>query len=155
MRIRKATKADIPQILRLLVQVNLIHHNGRPDIFKGPATKFDEAQLCALLKDETRPVFVCAENDEVLGYAFCELRTTPDGPMLVGQTTLFVNDLCVDETARGRGVGRALMHHVAELARKTGCRSVTLNVWACNEGARRFYEALGMQERLRVMELPL
>ncbi len=60
MIIRKAVRADIPQILRLLVQVNMIHHNGRPDIFKGPATKFDEAQPSALLQDETKPVFVCA-----------------------------------------------------------------------------------------------
>lgn len=153
MTIRKAEKKDIPQILQLLVQVNMIHHNGRPDIFKGPATKFNEQQLCDLLEDETRPVFVCAEADRVLGYAFCELRKTPDGPMLVGQSTLFVHDLCVDESVRGKGVGRALMEYVAALAKESGCRSVTLNVWACNEGARRFYEALGMRERLRVMEL--
>ena len=155
MIIRKAVRADIPQILRLLVQVNMIHHNGRPDIFKGPATKFDEAQLCALLQDETKPVFVCAEEESVLGYVFCDLRVTPDGPMLVGQSTLFVNDLCVDEAARGRGVGKALMEHVKQVASEAGCRSITLNVWACNEGARRFYEAIGMQERLRVMELTL
>ncbi len=155
MIIRKAVRADIPQILRLLVQVNMIHHNGRPDIFKGPATKYDEAQLCALLADETKPVFVCVEKDTVLGYAFCVLHETPDGPMLVGRKTLYVDDLCVDETARGQGVGRALMEYVTAFARTAGCRSVTLNVWACNEKARRFYESFGMHEQRRTMELQL
>lgn len=152
---RKATRDDIPQILRLLVQVNMVHHRGRPDLFKGPATKYDEAQLCELLEDGTRPVFVCTQEDRVLGYVFCALRETPDSPLLHGHTTLFVDDLCVDETARGQGVGRTLMEHVTALAKERGCHSVTLNVWACNEGARRFYETLGMHEQRRTMELLL
>ena len=155
MTIRKATEADIPQILRLLVQVNMVHHIGRPDIFKGPITKYDEAQLCALLNDETRPVFVCADGDRVLGYVFCALHETAESPMLHGFTTLYVDDLCVDEAARGQGVGRALMEHATDVAKQAGCQSVTLNVWACNEGARQFYEALGMHEQRRVMELLL
>ena len=155
MNLRKATRDDIPQILRLLVQVNMVHHLGRPDLFKGPATKYDEAQLCELLEDGSRPVFVCTEDAVVRGYVFCALRETPDSPLLHGPTTLYVDDLCVDETARGQGVGRALMEHVAALAKERGCHSVTLNVWACNEGARRFYETLGMHEQRRTMELLL
>ena len=155
MNIRKATRDDIPQILRLLVQVNMVHHLGRPDLFKGPATKYDEAQLCGLLADETRPVFVCVNEDRVFGYVFCALRETPESPLLHGCTTLYVDDLCVDETARGKGVGRALMEYVTALAKERGCHSVTLNVWACNEGARRFYETLGMREQRRTMELLL
>ena len=155
MNIRKATQADIPQILRLLVQVNLVHHNGRPDIFKGPVTKYDEQQLRSLLTDERRPVYVCVEGARVLGYVFCILRETPDSPMMVETRTLYVDDLCVDEDARGKGVGKALMEDVTKLAKTLGCRSVTLNVWACNEGARRFYEAIGMKEQRRTMELLL
>ena len=152
MTIRKAAAADIPQILRLLVQVNMVHHNGRPDIFKGPVTKYDEAQLDALLQDVSRPVFVCADGNTVLGYVFCVLHETADGPMLCGHKTLYVDDLCVEESARGKGIGRALMEHAAALAKERGCHSVTLNVWACNEGARRFYESLGMHEQRRTME---
>ena len=152
MTIRKAVRADIPQILRLLVQVNMVHHIGRPDLFKGPTTKYDEAQLGNMLEDETRPVFVCAEEETVCGYVFCALHKTEDSPLLHGHTSLYVDDLCVDEAARGRGIGRALMAHVAAFAKAAGCYSVTLNVWACNEGARRFYESLGMHEQRRTME---
>ena len=54
MLIRKATSDEIPQILKLLVQVNMVHHNGRPDLFKGPATKYSENELKKLLRDERK-----------------------------------------------------------------------------------------------------
>ena len=39
-QVRHAETGDIPAILELLVQVDMVHHNGRPDLFKGPATKY-------------------------------------------------------------------------------------------------------------------
>ena len=44
-RVRRATEKDIPRILELLVQVNMVHHLGRPDLFNGPATKYTEEEL--------------------------------------------------------------------------------------------------------------
>ena len=35
-RVRRAQQDDIPMIMELLVQVDMVHHNGRPDLFKGP-----------------------------------------------------------------------------------------------------------------------
>ena len=43
--VRRATNEDITAILNLLVQVDMVHHNGRPDIFKGPTTKYNADQL--------------------------------------------------------------------------------------------------------------
>ncbi|MBQ9349256.1 MAG: N-acetyltransferase, partial [Oscillibacter sp.] len=57
--VRKAENRDIPNILRLLVQVDMVHHNGRPDLFKGPAVKYTEEQLRMILTDPDTPVFVC------------------------------------------------------------------------------------------------
>ena len=71
-RVRKAENKDIPRIMDLLIQVDMVHHTGRPDIFKGPATKYNEKQLEKIIKDDTTPVFVCVdENDRVIGHAFC------------------------------------------------------------------------------------
>lgn len=155
MEIRKATGAEIPQILKLLVQVNMVHHNGRPDLFKGPATKYSEKELKKLLQDETRPVFVCMDGDTLLGYAFCILKEVKDDRLLESCKTLYVDDLCVDETSRGNGVGKALMTHAVQYAKDCGCRNVTLNVWSFNEKAMRFYQSFGMHEQRRTMELLL
>ena len=155
MEIRKAAPAEIPQILKLLVQVNMVHHNGRPDLFKGPATKYSEKELKKLLQDETRPVFVCVDGDRLLGYAFCILKEVRDNQLLEDCKTLYVDDLCVDEKSRGNGVGRALMDHVVGYAKSLQCHNVTLNVWSFNEKAMRFYQSFGMQEQRRTMELML
>ena len=70
MSIRRAQTQDIPDILRLLVQVNMVHHKARPDLFKGPATKYSAAELEEILRDDEKPVFVYTEGDKFLGYIF-------------------------------------------------------------------------------------
>lgn len=143
--VRRAEARDIPAILDLLVQVNMVHHNGRPDLFKGPTTKYDEGELAAILSDDATPVFVCVDgSDAVLGHGFCVMQRS-GGRLLVEHDTLYIDDICVDERARGQRVGRAIYAHILEYARDKGCYNVTLNVWTCNPGAMAFYERLGLK----------
>ena len=153
--ITKATKTDIPDILRLLHQVLEVHHNGRPDIFKTGATKYTEGELEELLRDEKRPVLVAKSGIRMLGYAFCVIKVTENDNILEDMKTLYIDDLCVDECERGTGVGRALYERVKAYAKEIGCYNLTLNVWECNEGARRFYEAMGLIPRNTLMETVL
>ena len=154
-RVRRAEAKDIPAILQLLVQVDMVHHNGRPDLFRGPATKYSAAELAQILADEKTPVFVCTdEQDRVLGHGFCILQHS-GGELMVEHTTLYIDDICVDETARGQGVGRALFERIRDYARKQGAYNVTLNVWTCNPGAIAFYEKLGLVPYKTGMELIL
>ena len=143
-RVRLAEERDIPAILELLVQVDLVHHRGRPDLFKGPATKYSADELRGILANGETPVFVCTdEKDRVLGHGFCVLQHS-GGQLMVEHTTLYIDDICVDGNARGQGVGRALHEQILNYAREKGCYNVTLNVWSCNPGAMAFYEKLGM-----------
>ena len=75
--------------------------------------------------------------------------------ILTDVQTLYIDDLCVDEKARGQGVGRALYDFVRGFAKESGCYNLTLNVWACNENALRFYEACGLKPQKIGMEFPL
>ena len=63
MLVRHAEIKDIPGILELLVQVDMVHHKGRPDLFKGPATKYNAEELKQIIGCETSPVFVCIDDD--------------------------------------------------------------------------------------------
>ena len=155
-RVRKAENRDIPRIMDLLVQVDMVHHTGRPDIFKGPATKYNEKQLEMIIKDDTTPVFVCVdENDRVIGHAFCIYKQVIDDNVLTDIRTLYIDDICVDEENRGNHVGTALYEHVIDHARKEGFYNVTLNVWSCNPQALKFYEALGFVPQKIGMEIVL
>ena len=144
-QIRRAVEADMPGLLRLLVQVDMVHHNGRPDLFKGPATKYTEAELRGILADEKTPVFACVdEGGALLGYAFCVLKRYENDNIMTDIKTLYIDDLCVDEAVRGQGVGRALYEYAVDFARSAGCYNLTLNVWSCNPSALRFYEKCGL-----------
>ena len=153
--VRRAEVRDIPALMALLIQVNLVHHNGRPDLFKGPTTKYTEAELAAILADPATPVFVGVDDaGRVLGHGFCVLQHS-GGRLMEDHDTLYIDDICVDEAARGLGVGRTLYAHILAHARQKGCYNVTLNVWTCNPGAMQFYEKLGLKPYRVGMEMIL
>ena len=144
MLIRRATNNDIPKINDLLYQVLNVHHNGRPDIFKGNAKKYTDLELARIIADDNRPVFVADFDGEVSGYAFCVFQQHIDNNILTDIKTLYIDDLCVDETKRGLHLGKALYQHVLQFAKDSGCYNLTLNVWSCNQNAIRFYEKMGL-----------
>ena len=151
MEIRRAGERDLEGVEKLLDQVNLIHHNGRPDLFKA-ARKYDRKELLAIFAEDGKPVFAAVENGSVLGYAFCVLQEHKNEQMMADCKTLYIDDLCVDETRRGGHIGTELYRYVLEYARSIGCYNVTLNVWECNPDAHRFYEAMGMKVQKYGME---
>ena len=143
--IRRAQEKDIPAIMDLLSQVLMVHHNGRPDLFKPNATKYTVEELKEILQDDDRPIFGFPdENDRLVGYAFCVLEQHKDHNILTDIKTLYIDDSCVDERSRGMHVGKALYEYVKSYARSIGCYNVTLNVWSCNPTALKFYESLGL-----------
>lgn len=152
--IRKANENDIQRILDLLHQVNMVHYEIRPDLFKPNTTKYDAQSLQALLNDVNKPVFVFDEG-AVLGYAFCQVSEVKDDILLQDIKTLYIDDICVDEAARGKHVGKALFDYVREYASSIGCRNITLNVWEGNAPAYSFYKNMGMQVQKTTMEIIL
>lgn len=155
MEIRFAVPQDVPGILNLLKQVGGVHHAGRPDIFRAGAQKYSASQVLAMLEDTKRPIFVAVEEKKVLGYGFCIVKQTKEDPVLADGTTLYIDDLCVDEGCRGQKIGAAIYETILRYAKQRKCSSITLNVWAFNESAKKFYEKLGMTPQKIGMEYRL
>ena len=155
MTIRFACETDIPQMLDLLRQVELVHHGIRPDLFRDGGEKYDAEDLNRLLSDPTRPILAAVEEDTMVGYAFCILQETKNDPVLCDRKTLYIDDLCVDEAVRGGGVAQAIYQGVLDYARSIHCDAVTLNVWCGNDRAMRFYERCGLKPQKIGMELTL
>ena len=155
-RIRRAEEKDTDRVLDLLSQVLRVHHDGRPDIFKPDATKYSRKELAGMFKDDMNPVFVWAdEHDVTQGYCFCQTEQHVGHAVLTDIRTLYIDDLCVEETMRGQGIGRALYEYAVEYARENGYYNLTLRVWNLNESAMKFYKGLGLMTQNEHLELIL
>ena len=152
--IRNAEARDLPAVNNLLEQVLLVHHAGRPDLFNSSGKKYTDRELLGIFSDPATPVFVYEEGGQVAGYAFCAFQTSSGGS-LKKHKTLYIDDICVDASSRGRHIGKALFDHVRQFAAQQGCYNITLHVWQCNPGARAFYDAMGMQPQFTSMEIVL
>lgn len=157
--IRRAQPQDIPGLEDLLLQVLTVHHEGRPDLFRPNVRKYTREQLQEMLGDDARPIFVAVEPNapagSILGYAFCVHQQHVDDNILTDVRTLYIDDLCVDAAARGKHVGSRLYKHVLDYACEQQCYNVTLNVWALNENALKFYERMGLAPQKYGMEVIL
>ena len=153
MYVRRAEKKDIKGLLDLLVQVDMVHHIGRPDLFKGPATKYNAEELEKIIACDDTPVFICTdESGFVYGHAFCISKQVIGDSVLTDIKTLYIDDICVDENNRGKHIGTMLYEYVREYAKNGGFYNITLNVWSCNPGAVKFYESLGFVPQKYCME---
>lgn len=92
------------------------------------------------------------EKERVAGYAFCVIRKQPFSNNMVPFTSMFIDDLCVDQTQRGQKIGEQLFEYVKAEAKRLGCYEVTLNVWNGNDSAMRFHEKMGMRPKETQME---
>lgn len=156
MKIRQAKECDIPGISKLLMQVCLVHHEGRPDLFKYGERKYSEEELKELLSDSTRPIFVAVnEAGEVLAHAFCIYQQYINNNVLTDVKTLYIDDICVLESCRGQHIGQQMYHHVYNFAKEKGFYNITLNVWSLNKPAIKFYEACGLKPQKIGMEMIL
>ena len=153
MEIRRATEADISDVGRLLYQVHDVHAKGRPDLFIEGERKYTDAELSEIFADaEARPVFVAELEGHVVGYAFCVFEVIPPSHSRRSVKSLYIDDLCVDESYRNAHVGTALYDYTVAFARASGCDRITLNVWELNGNARRFYEKKGLVPLKTTME---
>lgn len=153
--IRRAINNDIDRLNDLLYQVQQLHADGRPDIFKSGAKKYTTEELSAIIADDDTPIFVYVEDEVLMGYAFCIYQVTQDSTQLHERKVLYIDDLCVDAQYRRRHIGEKLYHHVVQTAKDNGCDSVTLNVWSVNPSAEQFYRKMGMEPLKTYMETRL
>lgn len=151
--IRRAKVEDIPSINNLLTQVLHIHHIGRPDIFKGSGQKYTDKELEELIEKTEDPIFIYEDNNgNVLGHCFCQTIDREEKPNAYAYKTLYIDDLCIEESARGQHVGKALYDFTKNFAKENGYYNVTLHAWECNPKAVGFYKHLGMQIQQYTME---
>ena len=149
--IREACISDFNAISNLEKQVFHIHLNARPDMIK-PELPFNKDYFESSLNAENAKIFVYEENGAILGYCITKKWGYNNHHLFYDMTILDINDMCVDEKARGKNIGRQLFNRAKDYAKEIGAAKIELSVWNFNKNARQFYEHLGMTERISRME---
>ena len=99
------------------------------------------SELTAIVDADSTFLLVAREGDSVIGTLTLAVFRIPTG------VRAWIEDVVVDESARGRGIGEALTLRAVELARDAGARSVELTSRPTREAANRLYRRLGFEER--------
>lgn len=147
--IRESKEEDSLSVYNLLRIIADLHKNGRPDMFPDLVSKYTVDAVKERLSKSDNGVFVAEKEGSVVGYVFCDVIR--EGSV----NTLYIDDLCVDPSARKMGIARKLMDKTKEYAKEKNCAYLMLNVWEFNENAVRFYENYGFETRTRHMEIKL
>lgn len=141
MRIRPARAEDTPHVVRLMKQLEAFIHGQ-----VGPGV---EGRFKYILTLTNFNVCVAEEDGQVIGLITASLRPTLWHP---GPVAL-IDALIVDETARGRGVGKALIDTIVNWARKHGASEIEVSTEVDNEAAQAFYVRHGFRHESVLLEM--
>lgn len=144
MNIRKATGTDSLALSRLSRDVQSLHAQRHPNVFRMPdsdefAISFFEERLA----DPAETIFIAEENGEMLGCILCKLIERPENPFTFASRYLLIDQISVLPAAQGRGIGASLMHRADLLADELHVQRMQLDSWDFNIKAHKFFESHG------------
>lgn len=154
-QIRKIQKEDIEKIIPLLEQVSTLHINMRSDIFKEKTEANMQKEILDIINNEEKISLVAEEKEKILGIIVLKIKKVIDHINLKNSKVLWIEELCVDENNRGKGIGKILINNAKKIAKDLKCERLELNCWEANKDAITFYEKQGMKSQRRVMEIKI
>lgn len=147
MSIRRAAEADLPRLIELMAQL-------RPDEpeAEDPSRVEDYARVLARMTAQGQSVLVAEDDGRIAGalvLAIIENITRKGTPYAI------IENVVVDEAARGKRLGEALIERAIVEARRAGCYKVSLTSNKRRTEAHRFYERLGFVQTHEAFRIDL
>ena len=139
-----ATKADRDSVNHLAAQVHAMHVSWRPDIFCPVEELYDKEEFLACIRQ--RQLYVAKIGDVTVGYTLLRMEHV-EGPGVVPQKRMFIDEFCVEETCRGQGFGTEMVMDIHALARAFRCTDLQLGVFPQNDPAVGFWQKCGFTIR--------
>jgi GNAT superfamily N-acetyltransferase len=147
MNTRRATPSDSRVLSSLSRDVQSLHAEHHPGIFKMPENDdFATSFFDEMLADPSVSVFIAEEDGDAVGCIVCKLVERPENPFTFAARMLFVDQISVLPSARGKGVGAALMQRAEMLAKELNVQRIQLDSWDFNLNAHEFFEHMGFQK---------
>lgn len=148
MNIRKAASTDSLLLSTLCMDVQKLHAQKHPTLFKYPlSSDFAVPFFEQMFPDDTKYIYIAEENEQALGYVFFKVMERDENPFLFARRYLLIDQISVRPEAQGRGVGKALIQQVEVVAHELGVPLVELGSWDFNTSAHGFFEKKGYGKR--------
>ncbi len=151
--VRLANETESEQINALRKQVNDLHVQGKPEVFRPGFPKELQEYIHVIRNDPDKDIAVAESDGAIVGYAVLHHITRPETPFMFERDYLDIDEFGVDEAHRRQGVATALIDFIRAYAKEKDLHRIELNMWEFNSGALAFYEAAGFQTYRRYMEL--
>lgn len=155
MMVRYAKREELTRVNELRKQVNDLHCEGRPDLFRPGFSQELRDYVYAIFNSENKDIVVAEIDGIICGFACIQYVEKPETPYRFALHFCDIDELCVDQAFRRLGIAKAIIAFIKEEAKKKGFNRLELNMWSFNEDALRFYEAVGFSTYRRYMEMQL
>ena len=147
MNTRQATSVDALLLSNLSMDVQRLHAEHHPDLFKMPQSEgYAISFFEGLLADPSVNIFFVEENGAAAGYIVCLLVERPENQFRYATRYLHVDQISVRPDAQGKGAGKALIKQAEALARELNVGRIHLDSWGFNTGAHTFFEKMGFEK---------
>ena len=153
MDIRFARKDELEKINVLRRQVNDVHVQGKPEVFKPGFSEELQNYIYSIWQDPEQEIVVADKDGEICGFSILHHIYKPENPFMYVRDFLDIDEFCVDEHHRREGIAMALVDFIKKYAKEKGFTRIELNMWEFNRDALAFYEAAGFETFRRYMEM--
>ncbi|MBO6000127.1 MAG: GNAT family N-acetyltransferase [Lachnospiraceae bacterium] len=149
--VRFAEKGDLERVNELRKQVNELHVQGEPGIFKKGFNKELQDYIYTVFSDPLKKIVVYENDSGICAFAVLNHIVKPENPFMYVRDYLDIDEFGVDEAYRRQGIGTEMIRFIRGYARNEGFDRLELNMWEFNQSALEFYEAAGFATYRRYM----
>jgi ribosomal protein S18 acetylase RimI-like enzyme len=153
MEVRKAHTSDIEELIELNLEVHAIHLQERPGEFKELSAEDIRSSLSDVLSQESAEIFLCYDEEQIVGYVSVRKVTPPENPGQKVRTFLYVDQIDVKRVYRRQRVGTLLLDAAKKFAMQQGLELIILDVWKFNREAMLFFRSQGFKSRIERMAM--
>lgn len=147
-RIQQASPADAAVLANLNLHVHRLHLEHASRFFVQPTDIERQAAFAELLSQSNVRAFIAYVDKRAVGYVLAHIDERAAGVFTPARRWLYVDQISVEPEWEGRGIGRQLVTSVVEYARSSKVDELEADVWAFNQAAQEFFEAVGFRPKI-------
>ena len=153
MIIRFAKENELVRVNELRKQVNDLHVEGKPEVFKAGFNDELRDHIYNIWDDPEQEIVVADLDGTICGFAVLHHIVKPATPFMYERDFIDVDEFCVDKDYRRQGVASEMITFIRNYAKEKGFNRIELNMWEFNRDALAFYETVGFKTYRRYMEM--